>query len=152
MYENNAPSKDTKTKSEQNSQNSAHTLQFHTCYMYENHESSNDTITTSKQPRKQTSRCHLKPKVSKMRQTFANLVKKRRQNRWYIQKVKIWNKTQNVRTFENLKTDPLFRLVEMKVTCRKCDRGARNLSTDLCDTPRGYLFLFRHDPFSASTV
>ena len=26
---------------------------------------------------------------------------------------------------QNLKSDPLFRLDEMKVTCRKCDRGAR---------------------------
>ena len=37
-----------------------------------------------------------------------------------------------VRTFESLKIDPLFRLDEMKVTCRKCDRGARKWRGDLC--------------------
>ena len=33
-----------------------------------------------------------------------------------------------------MKTDPLFRVGEMKVTCRKCDRGARNpLSASAAD-------------------
>ena len=38
---------------------------------------------------------------------------------WTKKVVKINN------TFENLKTAPLFRLDEMDVACRKCDRGAR---------------------------
>ena len=36
--------------------------------------------------------------------------------------------------YHTLKTDPLFRVGEMKVTCRKCDRGARNpLSASAAD-------------------
>ena len=53
--------------------------------------------------------------------------------------------------YHTLKTDPLFRVGEMKVTCRKCDRGARNLRVEHRTTSMGYLFLLRQDPFSAST-
>ena len=49
-------------------------------------------------------------------------------------------------TFENLKSDPLFRRDEMKVTCRKCDRGVRKWLTghrstfmDIYFTPSGPL-------------
>ena len=75
-----------------------------------------------------------------MHDTFENL-------RFWTKKV-----SQNVNTFENLKIDPLFRLDEMKVTCRKCDRGARKCMTGVCRTSMGYLFLRRQDPYSVNTV
>ena len=54
--------------------------------------------------------------------------------------------------YHTLKTDPLFRVGEMRVTCRKCDRGARKWIHHPRPTSMGYLFLHRQDPFSASTV
>ena len=75
-------------------------------------------------------------KVSQIAHTFENL--------------KFWTKkvSQIDETFENLKSDPLFRRDEMKVTCRKCDRGVRKWLTGLRCTPPGP----RQDLYSVNTV